>query len=63
MQRNSAAQNRPGENYKGSTSAASSIQVNGTNLTDLHKNAMHIKKINFMGRGMQNHATQPVIAQ
>lgn len=36
------------------------------NITDLHKNAMHIKKLNFGGpnsggRQMQSHATQPVI--
>ena len=34
------------------------IQAQANNLTDLHKNAMHIKKLNFTGgRQMQSHAT------
>ena len=46
-----------------SNNASNQAAAFSKNITDLHKNAMHIKKLNFAGgRQMQSHATQPVIA-
>ena len=48
----SRANSKHPEMHKGASNVTNSIQVNGSNLTELGKNAMHIKKLNFMNRGI-----------
>lgn len=60
---NNKVSNKYTDVVKGSTTSNNNTVSNqaanfGKNLTDLHKNAMHIKKLNFAGgRQMQSHAT------
>lgn len=66
MNEKAAASSKYTEVVKGSTTSSNNAVSNnqvvasniGKNITDLHKNAMHIKKLNFSGgRQMQSHAT------